>query len=103
MEAQAALVRADCGIELDAVAAVHLHLAFVIRPGDAELHHAFRLDEAFKHASLLVFRVLLDHRFEAFEHFSDGLQEFRLVAIALLNLRVYALDVLVSEHVFPFE
>ena len=36
VEAQAALVGADGGVELDAVAAVHLHLALIVDPGHAE-------------------------------------------------------------------
>ena len=101
VETQTALVRADRGVELDAVTAVDLHLALIVRPGDAELHHALRLDEALEHARLLIFRVLLNNRLEAFEDLANGLQELRLVAIALLDLRVHALDVLISEHIFP--
>ena len=98
MEAQTALVRADRGVELHAVAAVHLHLALVVGPGDAELDHALRFDDALEHASLLVFRVLGDNRLKALEDFLDGLQELGLVAVALLDLSVDALDVLVGEH-----
>ena len=101
VEAQAALVRADCRVELDAVTAVDLHLALIVGPCDAELHHAFRLDDAFEHARFLIFRMLRDHRFEAFENLANGLQELRLVAVALFHLRVHALDVLVSEHILP--
>ena len=101
METQTALVRADRGVELDAVTAVDLHLALIVGPCDAELHHALRLDDALKHARLLIFRMLRNHRLEAFENLANGLQELRLVAIALLDLRVHALDVLVSEHILP--
>ena len=101
MEAKTALVGADCGVELHAVAAVDLHLALIVGPCDAELHHAFRLDDAFEHARFLIFRMLRDHRFEAFENLANGLQELRLVAVALFHLRVHALDVLVSEHILP--
>ena len=98
MEAQAALVRSDGGVELDAVAAVHLDLALVVGPCDAELHYAFRLDDTFQHACLLVFRVLLNHGLEAFEDFGDSLQKLGLVAITLLHLGIHALDVFVGEH-----
>jgi hypothetical protein len=40
VEAQTALVGADGGVELYAVAAVDLHLAVVVNPGNAEHHHA---------------------------------------------------------------
>ena len=101
VEAQTALVRADRGVELDAVTAVDLHLALIVGPCDAELHHALRLDDALKHARLLIFRMLRNHRLEAFENLANGLQELRLVAVALFHLRVHALDVLVSEHILP--
>ena len=101
MEAQAALVRSDRGVELDAIAAVHLDLALVIGPSDTELHHALRLDEALEYARLLILRVLLDYGLKAFEDLANGLQEFRLIAIALFDLRIHALDVLISEHIFP--
>ena len=101
MEAQTTLIRSDCGIELDAIAAVDLHLAFIIGPSDTEFDHALRLDKAFKHACLLIFRMLRNYWFKAFENLKNGLQEFRLVAITLFDLCVYALDVLVSEHILP--
>ena len=101
VEAQAALVRADGGIELHAVTTVDLHLAFVVGPGDAELHHALRFDDALEHTVLLVFRVLCDDRLKGVEHFVDGLQKFGLIAIAGHDLVVDALDVLVSEHCSP--
>lgn len=41
MEAQAALVRAEGRVELDAVPAVDLEDAFVVLPDDAELDDAF--------------------------------------------------------------
>ena len=101
METQAALVRADSGVELDAVTTIDLHLALIVGPCDAELYHAFRFDNALEHTRLLIFRMLRDHRFEAFKNLANGLQEFRLVAVALLYLRVHALDVLISEHILP--
>ena len=101
VEAQAALVRSDGGVELHAVTTVHLHLALIIGPGHAELHHALRLDDALQHACLLVLRVLLDHRLDGLEHLAYSLQELRLVAVALFDLSVDALHVLVSEHNSP--
>ena len=46
MEAQTALVRADGGVELDAVAAVDPGHTVVVDPGDAEFYHALRFDKA---------------------------------------------------------
>ena len=45
--------------------------------------------------------MLRNYWFKAFENLKNGLQEFRLVAITLFDLCVYALDVLVSEHILP--
>ena len=45
--------------------------------------------------------MLLDYGLKAFEDLANGLQEFRLIAIALFDLRIHALDVLISEHIFP--
>ena len=101
VEAQAALVRSDGGVELHAVTTVHLHLALIIGPGHAELHHALRLDDALQHACLLVLRVLLDYRLDGLEHLAYSLKELRLVAVALFDLSVDALHILVSEHNSP--
>ena len=101
VEAQAALVRADRRIELDAVAAVHLDVALVIRPCDAELHQAFRLNEPFQHAVALILGMLGDNRLQTLEHLMHGLQKFRLVAVTTFHLRIHTLDILVSEHSSP--
>lgn len=94
-----ALVRADRGVELDAVTAVDLHLALIVRPGDAELRAPARRGARARPPSHIP--GALNSRLEAFEDLAVGLQELRLVAIALLDLRVHALDVLISEHIFP--
>ena len=85
VEAQAAFIRADGGIHLHAVASVHLHLALVVHPGNAEHNDAFGLYKAFQQALLHVFRILRQKGLQAAEDFFDGLVEFRLVGVALLN------------------
>src|SRR5690606_40936831 len=50
MKAQAALVRADGAVHLDAVATVDAHLAHVVYPGYAEHNGAIGLDHALKNA-----------------------------------------------------
>src|SRR5699024_527814 len=82
MQAQAALVRADGRVELDAVAAVDLNLAGVIHPRHAELDEALRLHDALQNSPLLEFRMLLHIGLEALEHLADSLQEFRLAFVA---------------------
>ena len=98
MEAQAALVRADGGVELHAVTAVDLRLALVVHPDHAELDHALRLDEPLEHGVGLILGVPGHHRFEGFEYFPDRLQKLGLVAIALLHLGIHALDIFVGKH-----
>ena len=85
MEAQAALVGPDGAVHLDAVAAVDLHLAVAVDPGDAEHDDAFRLDHALEDLGLLVFRVLLDERPDRLGDLRHGLMEFRLGGITLLE------------------
>lgn len=58
VEAQAAFVRADGAVGLDAVAAVDVEDAVVIFPGDAENDDAFRFDDAFQDVVLFIFRFL---------------------------------------------
>lgn len=60
VEAQAALVGAQRGVELDAVAAVDLEVALVVLPGDAELDDA--LGDRHDLQRRLVLGVLLEER-----------------------------------------
>ena len=52
VEAQAAFVRTDGGIHLNAVAAVDLDLSFVVHPSDAEHNDALGFDDALKQVLL---------------------------------------------------
>ena len=83
MEAQAALVRSDSGVELDAVAAVDLDLAVVVNPGNAEGDDALGLYKALDEACLLPLGVLVNDELEALKYFTNCLKEFGLVGIAL--------------------
>ncbi len=78
VEAQAALVRADGGVHLDAETAVHLDLALVVDPGDPEHDHPFRLHQALHDLGLAVFGVALDDEGGRFHHLQDRLVELRL-------------------------
>ena len=86
VEAQAALVGADGGVELDAEAAVDLGLALVVNPGDAEHDHALGLGDALEDLRLLVLGVCVQDGLEGLQHLGDGLDEERLLAIAGLDL-----------------
>ncbi|BDC26056.1 hypothetical protein NB2BOR_A03470 [Bordetella parapertussis] len=85
VEAHAALEGADGRAVLDAEGAVDLGLALVIGPADAELDHAFGLDQAFQQGVLGVMRVLLDEGPEAQHDLLDCLHEFGLLRIARGN------------------
>ena len=76
MEAQAAFVRADGAVELHAVAVVDLDLALVVDPLHAELDDAFRNDDAFEDAVLLVLGFTVEQRSEGFEDLGHALDEF---------------------------
>jgi hypothetical protein len=62
VEAQAALVRADRAVHLDAEAAVDLDVALVVDPRHAEHHHALGLDDALEDLALAQSGALVEHR-----------------------------------------
>ena len=98
MQTQAALVRADGGIELHAEPAVDLHLAAVVHPAHAELDEALRLDDALDHTGRLQIGTLLDHRLNRLEHLADRLQELSFARVPFFNGFVDGSDVLVAER-----
>ena len=85
MKTQAAFVRPDSAVHLDAEAAVHVQLTVIILPWDAEHDHAFRLDDALDNLGLSIFRMLLEHERERFDYFLDSLVEFRFARILGLH------------------
>jgi hypothetical protein len=94
-------VRADGGVELHAVAAIDLYLAGIIGPCHAEFHEPLRFHKAFEDAVGLVFGMIGEDRFDAFQHLVHRLQEFRLIAVAPRDLIVDALGIFVGEHDSP--
>ena len=87
VEAQATLVRADGGVELDAVATVDLDLAGVIHPRHAEHDDALGLDEALQQGCLLILGVGVQRGLDGAEDLGRGLEELGLLGVALLELR----------------
>jgi hypothetical protein len=85
MEAQTTLVRSEGTVHLDAITAIDLNLSFVVNPGDTELDHPLRLNQALEDFAIAIFLVPLNGRFDGFEDFGDRLKELRLIGIALLN------------------
>ena len=86
VQAQAALVRADRGVELHAVAAVDMDLAVVVYPRHAELDLALRLRDALQDAGGLILRVGLDDRLQGGEDLGGRLDKLRFVCVEPLEL-----------------
>ena len=86
VEAQAALVGADGGVELHAVAAVDLDLALVVDPRHAEHDHALGLDDALEKRGLLVLGVGVEGGLQGLEDLLGGLDELGLLGVAGLKL-----------------
>ena len=97
MQTDAALVRSDCGVELEAEAAVDLNLAVVVNPCDAELYAALRLNDALEYAGLNEIRTALSDRLQGLENFEYCLLEFRLIRVALYNGVVDTLQIAVGN------
>ena len=97
MQAQAALVGADGGVELDAVAAVDLDLALVVHPRHAEDNDALGLHQALQQAGLLVLGVCVQRGLQGSQHLGSRLDELRLIGIAGLEVRNDPLGIV---HVF---
>ena len=86
VEAQTALVGADSGVELDAVAAVDLALALIVDPGNTEHNDALGLDQTLEKACLLIGGVGIYRRGDRGQDLVCSLDEFGLVGIALVQL-----------------
>lgn len=85
VEVRAALVRADGGVELDAVAAVDVVLALVVHPGHLEHDRALGLDDAVEDALGLVLGLGLDEGLDGLEDLFGGLEKFGFPRIAGLE------------------
>ena len=95
MEAQAALVRTNCAVHLDAKTAIHQDISLIIKPRHAEHDHTLRFHNPLQQTGRLVFRMLRQHQPQRFEHFLHGLMEFRLRGILRFHTDHYFF------HVFP--
>ena len=82
MEAEASLVGADGAVELDAVAAVDLYPACIVKPCDTEHDLSLRLNETIYDASLEPLRVLCHYRLNGLENLADCLMELGLTGVS---------------------
>ena len=98
VEAQAALIGADGGVELHPVAPVHLHLALVVHPGHPEHDHPLRLHHAADDVLLLVPGIGVHHRLQGLQHLLHGLEELGLMGVAGFQAVQHGQQVLVLNR-----
>ena len=55
MKTQTPFVRTERAVHLNAEAAIHPNLAFIVNPRDAELDHAFRFDDALENLAISIY------------------------------------------------
>ena len=101
VEPQAALVRADRAVHLDAEAAVDLDLAAVVDPGDAEHHHAFGLDHALEDLVIPVHGLAVEDELDRVGDLPDRLMELELAGVLRLDVRHQPIDVRAHGDVPP--
>ena len=94
-----AFVGANCGVELNTVAAVDLNLAVVIHPGHTEANHTVRLHKGLDDTVFLILGMLIDDGVDAFQNLQDSLVEFFLVRIAGNHLSIDALQIFALQHI----
>ena len=86
VEAHAALIGAQGAVVLHAVAAVDLHMACVVNPGNAEHHDALGLHHALEKPCFFVFGMSCQSGFDRGQNLGDGLDEFRFIGVFRLHL-----------------
>ena len=97
VEAQAPLVGAERGVELDAEAAVDAHIVVVVQPGHAEDDLALWLAETLDQPVIRVVRVFAQHDLQRIQHIGHCLVELRFARIALQQLLVVAGNFLINR------
>ena len=85
VKSQAALIRADGAVHLNAKTTVDPDRALIVHPGHPEADHPFRLDQPFHYTGLTVFRIHVHNRLDRFGHFADSLVKFLFMGITVLD------------------
>src|SRR4051812_47929692 len=101
MKAEAALVRADGAVHLDAKAPVHMKLAVVVAPWHPKHDDSFRLDDPLQDLVLPVFRMPLQDERKRFDDFMDRLMKLRFSWIPGLHFGHESRDVIVRQRHEP--
>ena len=86
MKAQAALIRPDGAVHLDAVTAVDPHGAEIVEPRHAEQDDPFGFHDAFEQVCRLVFRMLAQNETQRIQHFLYRLMKLRFGRVLRLHL-----------------
>ena len=81
MEADTALVRADCVVELNAIADVGLHFALVVYPRNAEGEDAVGFHHSFNDFCFFEFGMFVVDILNRQKDFSHGLKVFLLARV----------------------
>ena len=97
VETEAALIRTDCRIELDAVAAVDLDLALIVHPGHPENDSALGLHNATDDVLLFQPGIGFHHGHQSLQHLVDGLQILVLLGIACGEILINSVKVCVVD------
>ena len=106
METQSTLVGADGAVELYTIAQVHLYLALVVDPGNAERDDALRFNDSFYNLRFLELRMLVVDVLDRFKHFAYCLQilQFaRMLALQALHNFLNFHSVVVLKRFFVSE
>src|SRR5678815_784848 len=86
MESQPTFVRPDGAIHLDPESPVHMKLALIVLPWNAEHDDSLRFDNSFEDFCFSVFRMLVHYKHERLGYFLDGLVEFGFRGVLRLNM-----------------
>lgn len=100
VETKAALVGTDCGVELNAEAAVDVELTLIVVPGNTKLNKTLWLDKCFNYTAFFVFGFGFNQGLETFQNFLYGLKKLRLMGIPLFDARINVLEIFVCNHGF---
>ena len=95
---EAALVRTDCAVELNAETAVDPYSAFVVYPRYTELNHSFRLDQPLKKTCFFIFGMLVDDNGQRLQNLFHRLLEFGLVGITFFDGFDYSIHIIAHNN-----
>ena len=81
MKSQPSFIRTKRSIKLNSIPAVHLNFSRIICPNHSEHNLPLGFNQTLQQSRFFIFRMGLDHRFNAIQNFCNRLQKFRLMLI----------------------